>query len=162
LDRRESLVAAAVREGILITFNRWEQSIVASKVIDRGEAPEKGKIRVAVYGTLRHGEGNHMLLQNSRYLGTARVSGYRMHDFGPFPVVVETGEGEDEIVVEVYEVTEEVLGHLDLLEGHPRFYKREKARSLPIGERAWIYLQSHDKVSDLPTIERGDWCDVAV
>ena len=71
---------------------------------------------VAVYGTLKKGYGNHRLLESSTFIGSGDVEVYDCNAF------------------EMYD--------LDLLEGHPRFYKRELTEVKVNGESvsAWVYF----------------------
>lgn len=99
------------------------------------------KSKVAVYGTLKSGHGNSPALEHSVMLGAAVVSGsYTMYDMGcGYPaVVVPRVKTQQRVYVEVYEVDEDTLHCLDLIEGHPEFYKREKV-STPYGN-AWMYF----------------------
>jgi gamma-glutamylcyclotransferase (GGCT)/AIG2-like uncharacterized protein YtfP len=72
-------------------------------------------MKVAVYGTLKLGHGNHGLLKDSKLLGTDYLYGWDMYDLGAFPGIV---PGEAGISVEVYEIDEETLRKLDGLEGY--------------------------------------------
>lgn len=98
-------------------------------------------MKVAVYGTLREGEGNHRVMNVARgeLVGTTRLSGYVMHSLhGGFPGVK---RGEGTVVVEVYELPD--VRALDYLEGynekHPEngLYDRHITNT-EFGD-AWIY-----------------------
>ncbi len=78
-------------------------------------------MKVAVYGTLRRGHGNHRLLENAKFEGRRVVSGFNMFMLGSVIPGIKPGDGE--VTVETY--SEYDLGPLDQLEGHPNFYKRE-------------------------------------
>lgn len=97
-------------------------------------------IRVFVYGSLKNGKGNHRLLSGSKYLGRCYVEGrHRLLSLGGFPGLVKSDDLEPQKVVgEVYQVNEETLQSLDWLEGHPRFYCREKVPT-PF-KNAWAYF----------------------
>lgn len=120
---------------------------------------QSSKKLVAVYGTLRQGMGNHRLLETSKLLGTAELKGWKMYPAGlggGFPVIYASEAPEDEIVVEVYECTTEVLkGPLDSLEGHPTWYRRQLVDT-PFGE-AWIYVMQDKGYQRYPQIESGDF-----
>lgn len=97
-------------------------------------------IRVFVYGTLKQGHGNHRLLAQSKFLGRCVVKDkHRLVSLGGFPGLVATPGDDEERPVsgEVYQVNEETLLSLDFLEGHPRFYERQKL-STPF-KNAWAY-----------------------
>jgi gamma-glutamylcyclotransferase (GGCT)/AIG2-like uncharacterized protein YtfP len=98
-------------------------------------------IRVFVYGTLKQGHGNHRLLAQSKFLGRCVLTGpFRLISLGGFPGLVEVGESDEDqdISGEVYQVSEDVLQSLDMLEGHPRFYTRYKITT-PY-KNAWAYF----------------------
>ena len=76
-------------------------------------------MKVAVYGTLKKGRGNHGLLSTSQFLGDGLIHGYDMYSVhGGFPCIVPSKSGEGICKVEVYEVNEETLARLDMLEGY--------------------------------------------
>lgn len=121
------------------------------------------KTKVAVYGTLRQGEGNHALLERSEgvtYLGTTTLKPeWKMLSLGGFPALIRCADCTASPVVEVYEVPNEVLeGPLDMLEGYPGWYTRQLVPT-EYG-MAWLYFFPEDAdVSDLPVIEGGDWVE---
>jgi gamma-glutamylcyclotransferase (GGCT)/AIG2-like uncharacterized protein YtfP len=129
---------------------------------------EEGKVLVAVYGTLRKGEGNHRLLETSRYIGrgVTKEKGVMYGKGRGFPILripaIEGEEGSAYIQVEVYEVTPEVLRHLDLLEGYPQWYSRTPFKVImrEKGEvEAFIYHQPAYFGQPSNIIESGDWKD---
>jgi gamma-glutamylcyclotransferase (GGCT)/AIG2-like uncharacterized protein YtfP len=116
------------------------------------------KTKVAVYGTLRRGFGNHGLLEGSQMIGEGNtVDGFTMRARG-IPYVSKNGQ--TQIKVEVYSVDEVTLDDLDSLEGHPRWYKREEVDvKLDNGkyERAYMYLMDEESVSNVGIVESGDY-----
>ena len=90
-------------------------------------------MKVFVYGTLRKELGNHYLLQDSVYLGTGvTAQQYLMLESSvghSIPYVVKPNEATknhvSNIEGQLYEVDDLTLAHLDRLEGHPGWYKRE-------------------------------------
>jgi len=113
-------------------------------------------MRVFVYGTLRRGQGNHVVLDGARFVRTARtLEGWAMLDLGAFPGVV---PGDGAIVGELYEVSQHVLKRLDRLEGHPTFYHRERVQ-LAGGGEALMYVLTHpEDYRNREPIAGGDWC----
>lgn len=74
--------------------------------------------KVFVYGSLLSGMGNHGLLKDAVFVGkTTSPPEFLMIDIGYFPGVIEHDKGMP-IVGEVYEVTDEQLNRLDILEGY--------------------------------------------
>ena len=127
---------------------------------------------VAVYGTLRRGQGNHCILSRTTapLLVTERTQEHFnmftnwSHGGGyPFIVPVKTSNSSKNVVIEVYEVDEYTLERLDQLEGYPHHYDR-KLTPTSVGE-AWIYFQSKAMLKargdtrKSVRIFHGDWID---
>lgn len=107
---------------------------------------------VFVYGTLRRGECNHHLLEQSEYLGMFQTEpSYQLYDLGTYPGLVEGGHS---VVGEVYRIDEETLGQLDMLEEVPVEYLRESIET-PFGS-AWIYIYQDTSQLD-QVIDSGNW-----
>ncbi|MDP5255589.1 MULTISPECIES: gamma-glutamylcyclotransferase [unclassified Vibrio] len=108
---------------------------------------------VFVYGTLRQGECNHHLLENSDFLGHYQSQkDYHLFDVGPYPALI---DGKQSVYGEVYRIDEATLAQLDILEDVPIEYRREQINT-PYGQ-AWIYLYQDEDALDNP-IQSGDWC----
>lgn len=113
---------------------------------------------VFVYGTLKRNGRNHHLLNDSRLL-TARATTcdkYIMLDLGFFPAVIDE-PGVSVIHGEIYTVSAATLADLDLLEGHPTFYRR-KIIATNVGD-AWLYFL-HCPVTrarDAVILPAGNW-----
>lgn len=109
---------------------------------------------VAVYGSLRKGMGNHNLIAGGELLGFGSVKG-TLYANGGFPIL--SLEGDTDVKVEVYEVSDRILNNLDWLEGYvddqQHWYNRTK---VDVGLcEAYIYHQT--KEHNLPVVESGDW-----
>ena len=112
--------------------------------------------RVAVYGSLRAGCGNHRLLEGSECIGTYRIDApFKMHSLGGFPALVPDAE-DNSIVVEVYEVDDTTMAKLDGLEGYPSFYNR-MVISVSASLNAWIYFMEDREFKDDSFVVSGDW-----
>ena len=118
-----------------------------------------GMCRVFVYGSLKNGHSNHGLLHGKRMVCRDSVEGpFTMYSLGYFPGVVDNGEDAPlrTIYGEVYEVDDAGLASLDLLEGHPTFYMREKVTTNN-GLRVWMYfLQGRRELGDRE-VASGMW-----
>ena len=95
------------------------------------------KARVAVYGSLLSGLGNHGLLEEATLLGEGKTEPvFSMYDLGYYPGITENGK--TPIKIEVYEVDDTTFGRLDMLEGYPSFYNR---KLIPTQHGvSWIYF----------------------
>lgn len=79
---------------------------------------------VFVYGTLKRGYGNHRILKNSFFHGVYQTEpNFSLYD-GVFPYAFD--KGGEEIRGELYDVDDETLHRLDMLEGVPYHYNRIK------------------------------------
>lgn len=126
---------------------------------------EKKRI-IAVYGTLRLGQGNYRYLldnEESKHLGTTVVDDHlTLIDYahGGFPALVQHESGNTPVVVDVFEVSEAIGKRVDSLEGYREsdtyhhFYDRKEIDT-EFG-KALIYVMGED-ILDLPKIESGDW-----
>lgn len=114
--------------------------------------------RLFVYGTLRKGHGNHVLLKDATFLGVRHTQPeYTMMHLGGFPGVIVGGK--TSIVGEVYEVTDPAqLKRIDRLEGHPGWYVRTPVVTLE-GDSVEIYLYPPDDAvrRNARVVESGDW-----
>ena len=114
-------------------------------------------MKIFVYGTLMKGEGNHSILssQSTQFLGEAITRrGFTLYDLGAFPGMVKGGTGA--VIGEIYEVTKTTLAHLDYLEGHPQFYRREMIK-LQDGMNLQTYILNDAFIQDCTVIKSGDW-----
>lgn len=116
-------------------------------------------MRVFVYGSLMRGFHNHRLLRGSRFVSWGYTAPeFTMVDLGSYPGVVRGGT--TALRGEVYEVSTDTLAKLDVLEGHPKHYKRETELIETDGGHAiaYIYILQHGADRELPpVVEHGDW-----
>jgi gamma-glutamylaminecyclotransferase len=123
-------------------------------------ASRNGTHTVFVYGTLKHGYGNHRaFLQDSEFVGKGvTVRPFLMKTTTGFPVVFETNQQGHPVSGELYEVNNDTLRGLDSLEGHPNWYRREEilvdVENTGIQQSAWMYIgQPHGFASrNLPDV----------
>jgi gamma-glutamylcyclotransferase (GGCT)/AIG2-like uncharacterized protein YtfP len=83
-------------------------------------------LRIAVYGSLREGMGNHGLLSRggAQKLSTEEVSlPFDMIDLGGFPGLIKS-ETVNKMVVEVYGVDNDTYKRVERLESYPSFYDK--------------------------------------
>ena len=101
---------------------------------------------VFVYGTLKQGHQNNVLMSTSKFLGRAMtIDKYVMYQSGiPF---VSKSLSTTNISGEIYSVSKKTMDNLDLLEHHPDWYVREKVPVRVIDREgeiktvdAWLYF----------------------
>ncbi len=94
------------------------------------------------YGTLRRGFALHSQLMNSKFLGEARTKyPYALFARG-IPFCVQEIPFRP-VIGELYEVSDETLRQIDIIEGHPFSYCRKKAPLITRSEEeieGWIYF----------------------
>jgi len=119
--------------------------------------------KVFVYGSLLRGLGNHRLLSDSTFLGEAATKPYfLMVDLGYFPGLIEDIDGVS-IKGEVYEVSDEILHRLDMLEGFrehdPKNGLYNRKEIVTQFGTALVYIYNHHNrvyTSDR-LVKDGDW-----
>ncbi len=120
--------------------------------------------RVAVYGSLRKGFGNHGRLMGAAFVGlTTTTQPYAMYSLGGFPMVQLEGKEVSPITVEIYDCNAEQLQSLDYLEGyrgpgHNNFYERDEVET-GLGTALIYHIEGREGQH---LVESGDWkqyCD---
>ncbi len=121
---------------------------------------DKGMVRVFVYGTLKRGHCNNVLLsqKDAHFLGYDTIrEKLALADLGAFPAVVPDDDHQT-IYGETYAIDEETLEDLDWLEGHPAFYTRRKVRTKTLDKRAWVYVMEDISITGVEDyIPEGTW-----
>jgi gamma-glutamylcyclotransferase (GGCT)/AIG2-like uncharacterized protein YtfP len=106
-----------------------------------------------VYGTLKIGFRNQTYLHDAIFLGEFTTQErYSMYDFETYPAV--TGQGNDAIFGEVYQITSNHLAATDALECYPDYYQRISILT-PFGD-AWMYIVEQSLCLDKPKLS-GNW-----
>ncbi len=94
---------------------------------------------VFVYGTLKIGQGNHSLIKEIGGVciktGITNEPKFDLVDLGAFPGLI---PGSFYVYGEYYEIKDEMIKHLDWLEGHPSFYCRKRIKMTP-----WIKAETY-------------------
>ena len=102
---------------------------------------------VFVYGSLKRGFGNHRLVEDSTFVGSAMTldKSYEMVSMGGFPGVID-GKS-NRIQGELYEIDDKVFKLLDRLESNGSFYERHLTNVILLDNpnggkkyKAWIYI----------------------
>ena len=113
--------------------------------------------RVFVYGTLRRGGSNHFRMEGAEFVTAATVRG-RLYRIDWYPGLI-LDDMADDIHGEIYQVSAEMLHHLDHYEGDE--YRRVMARVQCGGDHrspkaawVWEWLGTADETR---RITGGDW-----
>lgn len=118
-----------------------------------------------VYGSLKRGHFNNILLENAEYVGEGTLPFAVLYDLGAFPGLRLTENREDSVRGELFRIdSDDTSRSLDQLEGHPDFYRREvREVSVVNGDdisfhSAWVYVFQTD-MSDYPdrVLKDGTW-----
>ena len=122
---------------------------------------KENKNLIAVYGTLRKGQGNHKLIKDSKYLGSFEskpiFNMYSVNDAFP---ALRLG-GITSVLFEVYEVDFNTLKKVDGLEGYVKDGKNNlydrKCMYTPYGE---AYFYTYEAIpTGLKKITSGNWVE---
>jgi len=112
--------------------------------------------KICVYGSLRRHHCNWRYLINQEPLVTEVINiPFKMISLGSFPGLIPSEENND-ITVEIYEVTEDTYKAVEALEGYPSFYQKALVPT-SLGELE-IYVLLSPRYAANPTfVENGDW-----
>lgn len=112
------------------------------------------KIRIFVYGTLMREQANSRVLEGETYLGPAKTKAmYSLLNLGGCPGMV---PGDMSVSGELYEIRRGMLILLDMIEGHPNLYRRERI-FLDNSEEVISYIFQNNFSFPCPEIASGDW-----
>lgn len=130
----------------------------------QNDDPDCGKIRVFVYGSLKRGQPNGIILRNcinAKCMGLESITGkYAMLSLGTFPGVFTQPAKCPDLTIygELWMGDDEMLHALDILEGHPNFYERRKVVGNQAGKRMWVYfLPPHWEKEAEDVVEYSCW-----
>jgi gamma-glutamylcyclotransferase (GGCT)/AIG2-like uncharacterized protein YtfP len=123
---------------------------------------EKHWVHVFVYGSLKKHLGNYGYIREvgGEFIGYDTISGpFTMVSLGGFPAVCHDSsiKGADPVYGQIFRVPPDGLNALDALEGHPRWYKREKMRTDYHDMRAWVYLMPESEIGNRPPVQDNMW-----
>ena len=106
---------------------------------------------VAVYGTLKKGYSNYKsYLSGSGYLGSGVTKDKYPLIVKSLPYLINSKGTGYNVEVDVFKVCDDTLYKLDLLEGHPKWYKREMI-TIKLKHRevnCWIYFNGNEIPND--------------
>lgn len=95
---------------------------------------------LATYGTLRKTMYNNKRFP-MEFIKTTSLKGFQLYDLGPYPMVVPTGNPEDVVVFDVFQVTSRTKESIDAMEQGAGYTNLE----VDINEelKATVYVYNH-------------------
>jgi gamma-glutamylcyclotransferase (GGCT)/AIG2-like uncharacterized protein YtfP len=117
---------------------------------------------VFVYGTLRRNGARAMSIRfpNSKFIADAKVSG-SLYDLGAYPGLL-LDESNSLVIGEVYEVDDEILNELDVMEASSSYWRKQVEVYLDTHRRiCWVYEPNPEFYSPHTLITSGDWIEYA-
>lgn len=109
-------------------------------------------VYVAVYGTLRKGMYFSHALEGCEMICKTRIPGWKLVDLDLYPAVIRADNHFAGVVVEVYEISPEILLRLDDIESYPALFSR---KLVPINRNeeinAWLYYMEPFNLSTIKT-----------
>lgn len=119
--------------------------------------------KLFVYGTLRRGGKLHMHMRGARYIKDIDIHFYKlvMHPHQWFPAMVRAPV-HSTVKGEVYEVDDDMLERLKIVEGHPHLFKLTEVgvSDLSLGT-VYAFVAEHPQyyTDEVKKIPKGDWND---
>lgn len=115
-----------------------------ANVLKKYKQVNKQEHLIAVYGTLKHSYSNyHRYLSNADYVDIGEtIDKYPLIIDGLPYLVDDVGIGHN-VDVDVFKVNDAELKQIDMLEGHPRWYKRKQIKIRTCSEgvlKCWVYF----------------------
>jgi gamma-glutamylcyclotransferase (GGCT)/AIG2-like uncharacterized protein YtfP len=106
---------------------------------------------VAVYGTLKRGNGNYnRFLSDSKFVGKGVTKDKYPLMISGLPYLIDKKGTGHNVEVEVFKVSREVMFDLDALEGHPTWYQRKQV-DIVVGKgkkervlKCWVYFNGNE------------------
>ena len=108
-------------------------------------------MKIAVYGTLKRGHHNNVILMSAQFLEERTIKGFKLMDSG-FPVAIP--DEESSIKAEIWDIgnDKETLRRLDMLEGEGRMYVRTAVDDFQLYVGHPTFWKP-DRMQELPSID---------
>lgn len=112
--------------------------------------------KVATYGSLRLGHYNHASFSRDydiQHIETKTITGWKLFSFGAYPGAIQTGNEEDKMVVDVFNVDEDCKKSMDGMELGAGY------NIIDIGENEdTVHIYEHKQAREYGSyVESGDW-----
>lgn len=136
----------------------------------------KSTERLWVYGSLRKGEYNNYMLDNSKYLGKGIIRGYKLFSLGNYPFIFKTYDEKDIVVVEGYDVdmySANTIKYMEICAGYKIENVEIEVIAIALGTRSSIegdlgrvingsVFVLEEMCDNKGEIEGGDWVNRSV
>lgn len=112
--------------------------------------------KIVTYGTLKRGFYNYNRFNQSfnfEFLSSEILKGFSLYDLGYYPAAVQSN---DEIVVEVFEVSDECFNLLDRMEISAGYIKKEVETSVGCAI-IWVMTEQQIAKTNSSKIESGNY-----
>ena len=102
-------------------------------------------MKLFIYGTIKRGQCRADVMREQKFLGNVKlVPMYKMFNLGQFPALVEVSVENNGTMIEgeLWEVDEDCVRRLDMIEGAPSFYRRQEVK-VAGQEAEALYVESY-------------------
>ena len=116
-------------------------------------------MKLFIYGTIKRGQCRADVMRGQKFLGSVKlVPMYKMFNLGQFPALVKVPGLDNGPMIEgeLWEVDEDCIRRLDMIEGAPSFYRRQEvqvAGNLAGQEDESLYVESYLYQGDISDLE---------
>lgn len=110
---------------------------------------------IATYGTLRR-----TMYNNNRfpmeYMMTRDIPGFQLYDLGPYPMVIKTGDPDDVVTFEIFQVTSRTKGSIDDMEIGAGYM----AINVPVSNEIMATVYAYNRIpQNAVKIQSGDYVE---
>jgi gamma-glutamylcyclotransferase (GGCT)/AIG2-like uncharacterized protein YtfP len=112
-------------------------------------------MKLFIYGTIKRGQCRADVMTGQKFLGSAKlVPMYKMFNLGQFPALVKMPGLDNGPMIEgeLWEVDEDCIRRLDMIEGTPSFYRRQEVQ-VAGQEVESLYVESYLYQGDISDSE---------
>lgn len=105
---------------------------------------------IAVYGTLKKGYSNYWnYLSRAKYVGKGHTVNKYPLIINGLPYLIDEVDNGHNVEVDIFAVSDTKLADLDMLEGHPVWYRRKRTEIRMKGKvlTCWVYFNIKEKVT---------------
>ena len=112
-------------------------------------------MKLFIYGTIKRGQCRADVMRGQKFLGSVKlVPMYKMFNLGQFPALVKVSGLDNGPMIEgeLWEVDEDCIRRMDMIEGAPSFYRRQEVQ-VAGQEVESLYVESYLYQGDISDLE---------